>query len=149
MSFVRASGKTKLMYFKKTASTVLKDGGLVKISVTGRVQACTNDTTDYIIGVGRRTTASTDSDYTSCGFYPVEVPVENYVEWEFTTDSDNGLADSDVGRKADIDTTTDSVYATGVDVSASTVDHVLITKYISASKGRCVIARLAPYTFAH
>jgi hypothetical protein len=80
---------------------------------------------------------------------PVEVPVEDFVEWEFDVDSDGGLADSDVGRYCAVDTTGGASVLAGdscgmrADVSDTAVRTIFITARISATKGIGVLARKA------
>ncbi len=142
MAFVRFRGKTKLMHFKKADTThALSDGSLVKLDDSSNVIPCTNDTTDRPIGVCRQTVALTD---TSNALVPVEVPVENAVEWLIDTDTDGGALDSDVGRYCAVDTAQASdSNSTRVDISDTTIRQVLITGIVSATKVRGVIARSA------
>lgn len=140
MAFKRASGKSKLMPFPKSATftsvvtgdTNGKSGLPCQLSTAGQVDRWASDTAAGLLGFVRDIVAATD---TSTNQVLVEVPIELFVEFEFDTDSDGGLADSDVGRYVDVDTN-------GlVDVSTSTEDTILVTKKISATKGRGVVAR--------
>ena len=99
MAFKRLRGKTKLMYFKGDTANEVRDGGLVTVSDSGILRRPNNDSTDRVIGVARRNDTVTDSL-----LVPVEVPVENAVEWEIDLDSDGGAADTDIGRYCAIDT---------------------------------------------
>lgn len=131
MAFRRATGRTKLLEFPKAAAVItLEAGDLVQLSADGQVNRWASDTAALVVGVCRETLTDTGT-----GAVKIEVPTELFVEWEFDTDSDGGLADSDVGRFVDVDTNSD------VDVSASTEDTVYVTKRISATKGRGVFAR--------
>ena len=107
MSVIRYRGKTKIMHFKKTDTThALRDGGLVVLDDSSNLKPPANDSTDRVIGVARLNVALTDtSSWTGAPLVPVEVPVENAVEWLMDVDSDGGAADSDVGRYCAIDTT--------------------------------------------
>lgn len=147
MSFVRFRGKTKLMYFKKLDTTnQLRDGGLVQLDDSSNLEPPRNDSTDRPLGVCRQNVGLTDSSQLQI---PVEVPVENAVEWVFDVDSDAGLVDSDVGRYCAVDTTGgDNVLAGDscgmrVDRSDTAVRQILVTGRISATKGIGVIARTA------
>lgn len=93
---------------------------------------------EEVIGVLRKTIASTDSDYAENTNVPIEVPLEPWVEWEFSTAS---LVAADVTNYVDIDTTDPGK----VDRSTSADDIVFVTKRISATKGVGVISKLAPY----
>ena len=146
MSFIRKSGKTKLMYFRKTDTTVnssLRDGSLVGLTDSGNLTPLANDSTDRIIGVSRlRVTATDTSSWQGAPMVPVEVPVENAVEWLIDTDSDGGAVDSDVGRFCSVDTAQASdSESTRVDISDTAFRNILITGIVSATRIRGVIAR--------
>lgn len=132
------------MYFKGDTAREVRDGGLVGFSDSGTVVPLRNDSTDVPIGVARRNDTVTDSS-----LVPVEVPVEDYVEWEFDVDSDAGLADSDVGQTVAIDTTGGGSVLAGdscgmrVDVNDVTFPTVRITGRISASKGVGILVKRA------
>ena len=131
MGFRRATGRTKLLEFPKAAAVVtLAAGDLIQLSADGQVNRWASDTAAVVVGVCRETLTDTGT-----GAVKIEVPTELYVEFEFDTDTDGGLADSDVGRFVDVDSNSN------VDVSASTEDTVYVTKRISATKGRGVLAR--------
>ena len=142
--FRRARGKTKMMYFKGDTAREVRDGGLVSITDSGTVVPVRNDSTDRVIGVARRNDTTTDS-----ANVPVEVPVENAVEWEIDVDSDGGAADSDIGRYCAIDTAGGASVLAGdscgmrVDVSDTGVPQVFITGRISATKIVGTIAKSA------
>lgn len=144
MSFIRHRGKTKYMYFKGDTALQVRDGGLVSINDSASLTPLRNDSTDRPFGVARRNDTTTDS-----ALVPVEVPVEDYVEWMFDVDSDAGLADSDIGRYCAVDTTGGNSVLAGdscgmrVDVSDTAVRTILITGRISATKGIGILARKA------
>lgn len=153
MSFIRLRGKTKIMYFKKSDTTrEVRNGGLVKINDSGSVAPPQNDSTDRIIGVCRVNDTVTDSAFNTDGvnpqpgFVPVEVPVENAVEWLIDTDSDAGALDTDIGRYCAIDTTGGGSVNAGdsagmrVDISDTAVRQIFITGRQSASRIIGVIA---------
>lgn len=138
MSFVRFRGKTKLMYFKKLDTTnQLRDGGLVQLDDSSNLEPPRNDTTDRIIGVCRLNVGLTDSTQLAI---PVEVPVENAVEWLIDLDSDAGALDSDVGRYCAIDTTGGGSVNAGdscgmrVDINDTAIRSVYTTGRISGSR---------------
>jgi len=139
MAFKRYRGKTKLMYFKKTDTTAassLKEGSLVGFTDSGNLTYLANDSTDEVIGVCRQTVATADtSSWQNAPMVPVEVPVENAVEWLIDTDSDGGAADSDIGRYCAVDTvTTSDSESTRVDINDTTQRAVLITGVQSSTK---------------
>jgi len=147
MAFIRYRGKTKLMHFKNTDTThALRDGGLVKLDDSSNLVPLQNDSTDRVIGVCRQNVAMTDSTQLSI---PVEVPVENAVEWLVDVDSDGGLVDSDIGKYCSIDTAGGASVLTGdscsmrIDVSDTSVRTFFTTGVVSATKAVGVICNFA------
>lgn len=143
MSFIRLRGKTKLMHFKKGDTThSLRAGGVVRLDDSANLVPLLNDTSDFrALGVCRQTVTITDSSQLSI---PVEVPVENGVEWLIDTDSDAGASASDVGRYCAFDTATASDSESArVDISDTTIRAVFITGIVSASKVRGILAKQA------
>lgn len=146
MAFRRLRGKTKIMYFEGDTALQVRDGGLVSITDSGTITPVRNDSTDRPIGIARRNDTTTDS-----ALVPVEVPVEDYVEWTVDVDSDGGLSDSDVGRYCAVDTTGGASVLAGdscgmrIDVSDTAVRTVWITGRISATQAVVVLARRASY----
>lgn len=144
MSWIRHRGKTKIMFFEGDTAREVRDGGLVTLTDSGTVVPVRNDTTDRPIGVARRNDTITDS-----ALVPVEVPVEEFVEWLVDTDSDGGAADSDVGRYCAVDTTGGGSVNAGdsagmrADVSDTTIRTLFITKIVSATRVIGVLARKA------
>lgn len=132
------------MYFKGDTARELRDGSLVSITDSGTVVPVRNDSTDRVLGVARRNDTTTDS-----ALVPVEVPVENAVEWEIDVDSDAGASDSDVGRYCAVDTAGGASVVAGdscgmrVDISDTGCPQVFITGVISTAKVRGTIAKTA------
>ena len=128
MSIIRDQGKTKLMYFPKTASTALTAGTFVTLS-SGQLVAATT-TTAKILGVIRRGSAANDTygDYTSATMVPVEVPIQKYVTWlaDFATTT---LTAAYVGATADL------AAAGTVNVGATSYVPVTVAQFISSTKG--------------
>ena len=146
MSLIRYKGKTKLMYFNKTDTTLassLKDGSLVGLTDSGNLTYLANDSTDRVLGVCRLTVAATDtSTWPGAPLVPVEVPVENAVEWLIDTDSDGGATDSDVGQYCAVDTAqAGDSESTRVDISDTAARQVFITGIVSSTRIRGVIAK--------
>jgi len=139
------------MHFKKGDTThAIRDGGLVKLDDSSNLVPPANDSTDRVIGVARLNVSLTDtSSWQGAPMVPVEVPVDNAVEWVIDVDSDAGAADSDIGRYCAIDTTGGGSVLAGdsagmrVDVSDTAVRQVFITGRQSATKIVGVIARPA------
>lgn len=142
--FKRLEGKTKYMYFPGDTALQVRDGSLVSITDSGTVTPIRNDSTDRVLGVARRNDTVTDS-----ALVPVEVPVENYVQWEIDVDSDAGAADSDRGRYCAVDTTGGNSVLAGdscgmrVDISDTAIRQIYVVRRISATKIVGVINRLA------
>ena len=138
MAFIRHRGKTKLMHFLKTDTTLassLRDGSLVGLTDSGNLTPLSNDSTDRVVGVCRlRVTATDTSSWSGAPFVPVEVPIENAVEWKVGTDTAAGAVDSDVGRYCAVDTqeASDSE-STLVDISDTNERAFFITRIISGS----------------
>lgn len=135
MAFTRHKGKTKLMYFTGDTAREVRDGSLVSLTDSATVVPVDNDSGDRIIGVARRNDTTTDSS-----LVPVEVPVENAVEWVIDLDSDGGAADSDVGAVVAVDTAGGASVnagdsnATRVDISDTAPPAVFVTGVVSATK---------------
>lgn len=142
MAFKRFRGKTKFMYWPGDTATEVRDGSLVGLSDSGTVVYANNDTTDRILGVARLNDTITDSSD-----IPVEVPVENAVEWLIDIDSDGGAVDSDVGRYCAVDTVGGGSVLAGdsaamrLDRSDTVIRQILITKIISSRQVLGVIAK--------
>lgn len=140
----RLSGKTKIMYFEGDTAREVRSGGLVGFTDSGTVVPLRNDTTDRVVGVAKRNDTVSDS-----AMVPVEVPIEQWVEWEFDTDSDGGLSDSDVGAAIAVDTTGGNSVGAGdsagtrLDVSDVTFRLMRVTRRISATRGVGVLVRSA------
>ena len=148
MAFIRHRGKTKLMHFRKTDTTLLssiRDGSLVGITDSGNLTPLANDSTDRVLGVCRlRVTATDTSSWSGAPFVPVEVPIENAVEWKVGTDTAAGAVDSDVGRYCAVDTAeAGDSESTLVDISDTVQRAFLITRVISGSEVIGVIAKSA------
>ena len=150
MSFVKHRGKTKFMNFKNLDTTnALRDGGLVQLDDSSNLEPVRNDSTDRPIGVCRLNVALTDSTNNGGLGIPVEVAVENGVEWLIDVDSDAGAADSDVGRFCAVDTTGGNSVLAGdsagmrADVSDTAIRQIFITGRLSATRIIGVIAKTA------
>ena len=144
MAFRRHRGKTKIMYFKGDTAREVRDGGLVTLTDSATLVPVRNDSTDRPIGVCRRNDTVTDS-----ALVPVEVPVENAVEWLIDVDSDGGAADTDIGRYCAVDTaggaSVDAGDSAGMraDVSDTAIRQIFITGRVSATQIIGVIANTA------
>lgn len=135
MAFRKVSGKTKMMYLPVAASVAITSGNLVAFASGTLVHATNTVDSFYIIGVARKTIASTDSDYASAKLIPVEVPVEQNVVYRAPV-AVGTLATSSVGLYFDLTTADDG---SGIDQSASSLDIALCVKYLSATEGHFVL----------
>lgn len=137
MAFTRKAGKTKLVWFPVTPSTVILKGAVVSLS-SGKLIPATNSVANkLIVGVwAGKTIAATDSDYASDRLGPVEVPVEKFVQWEADV-TDGTLAATSVGAYFDLGSADTGV---GVDQGNEAIDAVYCTKFISATKGWFVLS---------
>ena len=131
------------MYFKGDTAREVRDGSLVSItSDSGTIVPVDNDSGDRILGVARRSDTITDS-----ALVPVEVPVENAVEWLIDVDSDAGAADTDVGSYIAVDTVGGASVnagdsnATRVAMADTAPPYVLVTGVVSATKIIGVLAK--------
>ena len=149
MSFVRHRGKTKIMYFRKVDTTLVSemvDGALVGLTPdSGVLTQLINDSTDKHIGVARLSVAAIDtSTWKGAPFIPIEVPVENMVEWRVDVDTTGGAADSDVGHIVAVDTSeTGDSQGVFVDMSDTTDPALFITGRESATVVFGVLQNLA------
>ncbi len=115
------------MYFPKKASQAMLAGDFVQWDGSGGITVCTSSTAaGGILGVIKKTIASTDADYAATTPVPVEVPVESFVEWR--VEAAGTAVATDVGKYIDL---TD---ANTANRAASTNDPLLVTKFISATE---------------
>lgn len=129
--FRRVRGKTKIMWLDVTTSTAIAKGYLVAWSSGYLIAATSSTAPSTIAGVLAKTIAATDSDYATARLVPVEVPVENNVEWEFPVTS--GLVAADRGLYVDL------TNGGTVDRSGSTYDVVQVTHVLSTTKGQGIL----------
>lgn len=126
MSFILRKGKTKTLYLPVTTSTAFTKDTLVTFSSGLLTVAVAGTASADIIGVIRKTIASTDSDYATARTVPVDVPVERFTEWE--ADVTATLVVADVLKEVDL---TD---AGTVNRAATSVKAVRISKFLSTTK---------------
>jgi len=136
MSFLLRQGKVKTMLLPVTTSTALTKDTLVTFS-SGLLIAVTSSTAAAdIVGVIRKTIASTDSDYATARLVPVDVPVERYTVWEGDTAS---AVSTDIGVETDLTS------AGVVNRGATSVKAVRMNKLLSATKGLFWIKFMGSY----
>lgn len=124
MSFIKRKGRTVLRWFPKKASTAWNDGDAAIFDGSGYVTTATSSSTT-LLGVHRKTIATTDSDYASTTSVPVEIPVDKFTVWEALTAS---AVATDIGTAVDL---TDKAT---VNRGASSHHVVTIVEFISATK---------------
>lgn len=125
MSFRRISGKQRVEWWPKKASTAFTLGALVYPDGAGAIQPADSTSGEHI-GVILKTVASTDSDYASTTKVPVDVCGEDDV---FEADVTGTLTAAMVGTYLDLST------SLVVNAAATSKNVVLCVGYISASKG--------------
>ena len=144
MAFKRFRGKTKIMYFKGDTAKEVRDGSLVGLNDSANVEPAANDSLDKIIGVARRNDTVTDS-----ALVPVEVPVENAVEWLIDLDSDAGAVDSSIGKWIAVDTVGGASVLAGdsagmrADIDDTSSPLIFVTGRRGATQITGVLSRLA------
>lgn len=125
MTFRRISGKHRVEWWPKKASTAFTYGSLVYPDGSGAIQPADSTSGEHI-GVILKTVASTDSDYASTTKVPVDVCGEDDV---FEADVTGTLTSAMVGTYLDLST------ALVVNAAATSKQVVLCVGFISASKG--------------
>lgn len=129
--FKRKNGKHNIMYFKKLASTAFTNGALTYVDSNGYLNPA-NATSANHTGVILRAVASTDSDYASATYVPVDVCGTTD---QFIADVSAGtVAQTAVGAYYDLDST-----GSKVDLSATSVKAVFVTEILTASSQVVVI----------
>jgi len=131
MSFIRKTGRTKIMWLPWTTGQVTAKDGLVAFSSGRLIPATSSSEGHAIAGVAVKAITSASSEYTTAADIAVRVPIEKYVEWEATVTAT--LVVGDVGLHCDL---TDQ---STVNRGASSLDIVTITKFLSTTKCRCVL----------
>lgn len=132
-NFVRREGKTKIVKKLLTASVAVEEGSLVYPDPGNAGQITKADATaGNFFGVIKETIATTDDNFASTKMVAVEVPIEQWVEWDFTVWSGTFTA-------ADVDKYADLVDEKSVAVDTTTKKSVYITKFLTSTRGRCII----------
>lgn len=126
MSFILKKGKVKTVYLPVTTSTAFTKDTIVTFSAGLLTVGAAGTASADVIGVIRKTIASTDSDYATARLVPVDVPVERFTEWE--ADVTATLVAADVMKEVDL---TD---AATVNRAASSVKAIRISKFLSTTK---------------
>ena len=113
------------MYFPRPASQAFTKGDLVYTNTSGQVIPA-DSTSGRHVGVIKKAVASTDDDFATADvLVPIQVPVEDYVEWKVTAVA--AVAD-DILEEIDL---TD---AGAADRANSAKDALLVTGFVSATE---------------
>lgn len=136
--FTRAQGLTKVITGIFTASVAAAEGAIVYPDPGNAGQWTKADSTaGASFGVLMQTIASTDADYASTKVVNIEVPAEPGVKWFF-------LVGSGTFTAADVNKYCDLVDEISVAVDTTSKLSILITDYISATRGMCTFAGNVP-----
>ncbi len=129
--FKRKDDKHDVRYFAKKASTAFINGGLTAVDSSGWLIPATASTVNHV-GVILKTVASTDADYASTTFVPVDMcrPTDLFI----ADVSAGTVAQTAVGAYYDLNSTGDKV-----DLSATSVKAVYVQDILSASSQVVVI----------
>ena len=131
MSFIRKTGRTKVMYFPWTTGQITSKGGLVVFSSGKLIPATSSTESGQTAGVALKAITATSDEYTTQSNIAVEVPIEKNVEWEATVTAT--LVATSVGLHCDL---TDQ---STVNAAASSLDICWISKFISTTKALVVL----------
>ena len=132
----RISGKPKVEWFPKTASTAFINGGLTSM-ITGLLIPA-DATSGQHFGVILRDVLSTDDDYADENKVPVDFCAAEDV---FEADVPNGdLALADIGITCDL-----MADGAGIDPDATSKNVVTIVGYVSASKALIKVNAMAAH----
>lgn len=124
--FKRKEDKHDVKYFKRKASAALTRGALVNVDSNGYLLQATASSVNHVGVFIGRTVASTDSDYASTPFVPVDMCGPNDL---FVADVSAGTVNQTaVGAYYDLNSTGDKV-----DLSATSVKAVYVQDILSAS----------------
>lgn len=120
----RKEDKHNITYFKKKASTAFTNGALCSIDSNGYLIPATASSTQHV-GIILITVASTDSDYASATYVPVDMCRPNDL---FIADVSAGtVSQTVVGEYHDLNSTGDKV-----DLSATSVKAVFVVEALVA-----------------
>jgi hypothetical protein len=124
--FKRKEDKHDVKYFKRKASTALTNGALVNVDSDGFLIQATATSVNHVGVFFGKTVASTDSDYASTPFVPVDMCRPNDL---FIADVSAGtVAQTAVGAYYDLNSD-----GTKVDLSATSVKAVYVQDILPAS----------------
>jgi len=130
--FKRKNGEHNIQYFKKKASTAFTNGGLVNVDANGFLIPATATSVNHL-GVVLKDVASTDADYASTTYLPVDVARTTDL-FEADTTSGSTPSQTAVGAFYDLNST-----GTSVDLTATTTKQVYVQEILSTSAGGKVV----------
>ncbi len=120
--FKRKNGAHNIQYFKKKVSTAFINGGVVNVDSNGFLIPGTATSINHL-GIVMKTVASTDADYASATYVPVDVARTTDL---FIADVSAGTpAQTNVGAYYDLNSTGDKVDLTGTTTKQVYVQEVL------------------------
>ncbi len=129
--FKRKEGKHDIKYFRKKVSTAFINGGAVNVDSNGYLIPATATSVNHV-GIILTEILSTDSDYASATFVPVDMAGPTDL---FIADVSAGtVAQTAVGAYYDLNSTGDKV-----DLSATSVKAVYVQDILSAQSQVVVI----------
>lgn len=136
VKLVRGSPLKRREFFQKTASTAFPYQTLLApdADASGNAFTAATSSTERVLGALDATVVAADSDYASATRKPVLI--DEVGEWEFAVGT--GTADTN-----DEQGYIDLKDADEVDVTASTIDMVFVTRFVSTTKVRGKIVRWA------
>lgn len=135
--FKRYSGKPKIEWMPKKASTAFANGGLTYADGSGALQPA-DATSGMHFGVIQREVLATDDDYATTNKVPVDVcTAEDIFEVDVKTGT---LTTAMVGNQYDLHADGD-----GIDVTATSKKVVTVVGFISASKALVKVNAMAAH----
>lgn len=134
MAVKKYSGKWKVKWFRKAASTVLAVNSFLEADGSGAVQPADASST-ALVGICKKAVAATDADYAENTRIPVLVPAEESAQ--FIADVGTGTMSTSLEA-----TLCDLKDADELDVSATSVNVVALDRFVSTTKAVGRIAKL-------
>lgn len=133
-NFARARGKTESTEVTLAGSIAAEEGSILYPDPSNPGQYTIADATaggNFV--VIRQTIASTDDDFATAKRVLCDMPRDNNVEFHFTVGAGT-FTSADEGKYADLND------EKSVAVDTSTKKQVFITKFVSATRGKCILA---------
>ena len=129
--FKRKNEKHQIRYFKKKASTAFVNGALTYVDSNGYLNPASATSVNHV-GVILKEVLSTDSDYASATYVPVDMcsPTDLFI----ADVSAGTVAQTAVGAYYDLNSTGDKV-----DLSATSVKAVYVQEILSGSSQVVVV----------